>query len=259
MLNNFLDDRFALCYRIVVCRVCEVGVWWPNGETDQDETWHAGRNQPRPHCVRWGLSCTPKKGQTSGSRCHLVWRQVSAKMTVLDGDPSRPQNRRHSLYPFSAHVYCGHMAGRIKMPPGTDVSHGPGDIALDGDPAPLPKKGAQPLNLHFMSIVAKRLDGCHLVWRQASAQVTLYQMGTHLPPKGHSPQFSAHVFCGQTARQIKMLLGMKAGLKGLGPGDIVLDGAQLSPPQKGMPPIFGTCLLWPNGRPSQLLLSSLNF
>jgi len=42
----------------------------------------------------------------------------------------------------------------------------------------------------------------------------------------------------------------------LGPGHIVLDGAQL--PRKGHsnPPLFGTCLLWPNGRPSQLLLSS---
>jgi len=31
-----------------------------------------------------------------------------------------------------------------------------------------------------------------------------------------------------------------------------------SSPQKGhKPPIFGSCLLWPNGRPSQLLLISL--
>ena len=34
---------------------------------------------------------------------------------------------------------------------------------------------------------------------------------------------------------------------GLGPGDIVLDGAQL-PHKKGHArPIFGPCLLWPNG------------
>ena len=45
---------------------------------------------------------------------------------------------------------------------------------------------------------------------------------------------------------------------GLGPDDIVLDGAQLPPPEKGAP-IFGRCLftlLWPNGRPSQQLLGS---
>jgi len=39
--------------------VCNVGVLWPNGWTDQDETWHAGRPRPWPH---------PR-----GSRCHLVW------------------------------------------------------------------------------------------------------------------------------------------------------------------------------------------
>ena len=31
------------------------------------------------------------------------------------------------------------------MPLGTEVGFGPGDIVLDGDPAPLPKKEAQQL------------------------------------------------------------------------------------------------------------------
>jgi len=48
--------RFAVCYRsavcLSVCPVCNVGVLWPNGWTDQDETWHAGRPRPWPHCVR---------------------------------------------------------------------------------------------------------------------------------------------------------------------------------------------------------------
>jgi len=45
-----------------VCPVCNVGVLWPNGWTDQDETWHAGRPRPWPHCVRWGPSCpSPKR------------------------------------------------------------------------------------------------------------------------------------------------------------------------------------------------------
>jgi len=38
-----------------------------------------------------------------------------------------------------------------------------------------------------------------------------------LPQKGHSPKCSAHVYCGQTARWIKMPLGTEVGL---GPGDI---------------------------------------
>ena len=41
------------------------------------------------------------------------------------------------------------------------------------------------------------------------------------PPKGHSPQFSAHISCGPVAAWIKMSLGMDLGL---GSGDFVLDG-----------------------------------
>jgi len=61
------------------------------------------------------------------------------------------------------------------------------------------------------------------------------------------------VYCGQTAGWIKMPLGTEVGL---GPGVIVLDGDPA--PQRGTAPapIFGPCLLWPNGRPSQLLLST---
>jgi len=33
-------------------------------------------------------------------------------------------------------------AGWMKMPLGTELGLGSGDIVLDGDPAPLPKKGA---------------------------------------------------------------------------------------------------------------------
>ena len=83
--------RFALCYRTVVClsvlfvlSVCDVGVLWPNGWTDQD----AGRPRPWPgaHCVRLGPSSPPPKGDRApnfrlisvatkrldGSRCHVV-------------------------------------------------------------------------------------------------------------------------------------------------------------------------------------------
>jgi len=67
----------------------------------------------------------------------------------------------------------------------------------------------------------------------------------HLPQKrGHSPQFSAHFYCGQTAECIKMPLRMEVGL---GPGHIVLDGTQLPPQKRGTAPVFGLCLLWPNG------------
>jgi len=58
-------------------------------------------------------------------------------------------------------------------------------------------------------------------------------MGTQpLPSKGAEPppQFSAHFYCGQTAEYIKMPLGMDIGLI---PGDFVLDGDPVPPPQKG--------------------------
>jgi len=52
-----------------------------------------------------------------------------------------------------------------------------------------------------------------------------------------------------------MPLGTKVGLV---PGHIVLDGIQL-PPTAAQPPIVGQCLLWPNGRLGQLLLSTCYF
>jgi len=43
----------------------------------------------------------------------------------------------------------------------------PGDFVLDGDPAPLPKNGAETLNFWPICIVTKRLDGSrwHLALR----------------------------------------------------------------------------------------------
>ena len=45
---------------------------------------------------------------------------------------------------FLADICCGQIAGRIKMPLCMEVGLGPGNFVLDGDPAPLPKKGAKP-------------------------------------------------------------------------------------------------------------------
>jgi len=61
------------------------------------------------------------------------------------------------------------------------------------------------------------------------------------------------VYCDQTVGWIRMLLSTEVGL---GPGHIVLDGDPASP-RKGhnSPQLFGPCLLWPKGRPSQQLLS----
>jgi len=70
-----------------------------------------------------------------------------------------------------------------------------------------------------------------------------------LRQKRRSPtQFSAHVYCGQTAAWIKMPLGTEVDL---GLHDIVCVRCGPSHPQKKRHthplPIFGPCLLWPNG------------
>jgi len=100
------------------CPVCDIGVLWPNGWMDQDETWHAGRPRPRTHCVRWGPAHLPQKGHSPcqpmsvvakrlvGLRCHLVRRQNSAQATLFRWGPrSLPKGggTQHAA-PTMAHV-----------------------------------------------------------------------------------------------------------------------------------------------------------
>jgi len=74
-----LSDRCPVCLTCPVClSVCD-GVLWPNGCMHQDETWHGGRPQPWPHCVRRG--------------------------------PRSPSLKRGQSPQFSAHVYCGQTDG----------------------------------------------------------------------------------------------------------------------------------------------------
>ena len=68
--------------------VCDVGVLWPNGWMDEDETWHGGRLRPGHHSVLDGDPAPhPQKGHNphfppmsvvakwlDGLRCHLVGR-----------------------------------------------------------------------------------------------------------------------------------------------------------------------------------------
>ena len=53
------------------------------------------------------------------------------------------------------------------------------------------------------------------------------------PKSGRSPQFSAHVYCSQTAAWIKMPLGMEVGF-----GDIMLDVDPAPSPKRGKSPQF---------------------
>jgi len=115
------------------------------------------------------------------------------------------------------------------------------------------KNGTVP-DFRPMSIVAKRLDGpiCHLVRYTGRPRPRPYCVRWGPTPQmGTGPlQFAAHVCCGQTDGWIKMPSGMEVDL---GPGHIVLDGDPAYPPKgHSSHPLFGPCLLWPNGRPSQL-------
>ena len=108
-----LSDLCPVCLSVCLsCPVCNVGTLWPNSWMDQDETWRAGRPRPWPHCIRWGPISPPQRGTASTQ--------------------------------FSAHICCSQIAAWIKMPLGMELGLSPGDFVLDGDPAPLPKKGAEP-------------------------------------------------------------------------------------------------------------------
>jgi len=74
-----LSVRCPVC--LSVLSVCDVRALWPNGWTDQDETWHADRPRPWPHCVRWGVATLPQSG------------------TVRWG-PSSPSPKGHSPHPI---------------------------------------------------------------------------------------------------------------------------------------------------------------
>ena len=89
------------------------------------------------------------------------------------------------------------MAAWVKMLLGMELGLGLGDFVLDGDE----------------------------------------DLARRSPPKkgGGAPQFSAHVYCGQTPGWIKRPLGMEVGL---GPGHIVLDGDPAPSPKRGQSPQF---------------------
>jgi len=62
---------------------------------------------------------------------------------VLDEDLALLPKRGRSRPPqLSAHFYCDQTVVCIEMPLGMDVGLSLGDFVLDGDPVPLPQKGA---------------------------------------------------------------------------------------------------------------------
>ena len=121
------------------------------------------------------------------------------------------------------------------MPLGIQVGLGLGHIVLDGDPAHLPKKVAEPpSNFRRIFIVTKRLDGsrCHLVYREASAQATLCYMRIQHPSskRGRSlPNFWLMSIVANGCMD-QDALGTELGL---GLRDIVFDVYPATPRKKG--------------------------
>jgi len=102
------------------------------------------------------------------------------------------------------------MAGWIKIALGMEVSLGPGHIVLDGDPAPLPKKGAQTPNFPPIFIVAKRLDAscCHVV---GHGYIVL-DGDPVAPPQGTQPPILGPYLLWPNGWWIKIPFGMEVGL-----------------------------------------------
>ena len=122
--------------------------------------WHAGRPRPWPHCVRWGPSSPPSKGNgpaifgpfsvvakwQDGLRCHLVWGYASRDPVTWGPSSPSQKGRGAPCHPkLSAHVYCGQTAAWMKIALGMKVGLGSRHIVLDGNPATLPKKRSETL------------------------------------------------------------------------------------------------------------------
>jgi len=222
-VRPMLSDRCPVCSVCLPClsvclSVCDVGVLWPNGGTDQDKTWHAGRPRPWQHYVRWGPTFPSPKGGIGAPQflAHTCCGQMAAgiKMplgmevgfspaTVLDGDPARfPQKGGGPPPKFSAHVNCGQTAGWIKIVVGMEVGLSQGNFMSDGDPS-RPQKGARAPSPIF--------GPCRL-WPYGWMHQDTTWYGVRPHPRG---------FCVPW-----------------GPSPLLKKGPE--------PPIFGPCLLRPN-------------
>jgi len=119
-----------------------------------------------------------------------------------------------------------------------EVGVGPGQIVLDGNPAPPPKRGTAPPPIFGPCLLWPNgwLDQ-NTTWYEGRRRPRRHcvRWGPECPlQKGHRPQLSADVCCGQTAGWIKMPRGME---EGIGSGHIVLDGDP-APPKTGTDPKF---------------------
>jgi len=152
---------------------------WPNGCMHQDTAWYGGRPQPRRHCLRWGPSSPTLKGHSPN------FRLMSVVVKRLDG------------------LRCTWCEGRPR----------PRRLCVREGPSSPYKKGTAPNPPNF---------GPCLLWPNGCTDqdATCYggkyrgkprprqrcvRWNPSSPIKGHSPQFSAPVYCGH-GRPSQLLL-----------------------------------------------------
>jgi len=144
----------------------------PNSCIDQDATWYAGRPRPRPTLCSMGtLLPSPKK---MGQSPQIV-------------DPCL-------LWPNGWMDQDRTWHGGIGLSPG-DL------VVLDGDPAPVPKKGAEPPPQFSAHFYCGQTAGCTkmplgMELRLSPGDFVLD--GDTAPPQkggGAPAKFSAHVYC----------------------------------------------------------------
>jgi len=120
------------------------------------------------------------------------------------------------------------------MPLGTEVGLGQDDIVLDGDPAPLSKKGAEPPIFGPFLLWPNDWMDKDATWYGGKPQPRQYcvRWGPSSPPprkKVTAPNFRPMYIVAKRLH-VRLPLGTEEGLS---------LGAQ--------PPNFGQCPLWPNG------------
>jgi len=121
-----------------------------------------------------GDPTSPKKGHSLQFLAHVCCGQMAGwiKMAfgtqiglgpssiLLEGDTAPPkkgaQQKGTAAPHFLTDVYCGQTAVCIRIPLGTDVGLGPGDIVLDGTQLPPMERDTTASTFRPMSIVAKR-------------------------------------------------------------------------------------------------------
>jgi len=93
-VRPMLSDHCPVC---PVLSVCNVGVLWPNGWMDQDETWCGGIGLGPGHIVLDGDPAPPKGAQRPQFSAHVCCGQTLDGSRCRDG--GRPRLRRPCVAP----------------------------------------------------------------------------------------------------------------------------------------------------------------